>query len=666
MEAALAASYPAIRAFVAVGIGTGPEAISGRLDMTEQGFHAMFSTDQGLVLIDPRSDSSGGRSYLSYYKHDYNPSDKLTRNMICHAPDDPLRDSGVTASGMPALTAETPVKRSGSQLTTYRLAVAATGEYTAFQGGSVGAALSAIVTTINRVNFIYERDMAIRLQLVANNNLLIYTNAATDPYTNDDGTKMLTENQRNLDAVIGTANYDLGHVFSTGGGGIAYLAVPCSSSKAKGVTGSSQPVGDPFDIDYVAHEMGHQFAANHTFNATSGSCAGNRNAGTAYEPGSGTTVMAYAGICGAENLQSRSDSLFHAGSITEIIGFITSGGGRSCGQRTALANAAPIASAGADYTIPSGTPFVLTGAASDSNGDTLSYAWDEMDLGAASTATDMADQGSRPLFRSVVPASSPVRWFPKLSSLLANSSELGERLPTTSRTLKFRLTVRDQHGGVHDDDMAITVAAGAGPFTVTAPNGGESLASTASVTWNVANTNAAPVNCAHVTVSLSTDGGNTFPAMLLASAPNTGSATVTFPAGASSKARLKVQCVNNIFFDITNNDFSYDSVAPQPPGAPTIGSVTAGRASATVNFTIPAGNPPGTVYTALCVTASGTTSKQSTGNSSPIVVRGLTGGLAYTCTVTASSGGVSARSAASAPFVPQRPGMTPILMLLLD
>ena len=559
MEAELAAQYPAIKAFVAYA--KVPQIIDGRLDFTEQGFHAMFSTEQGVVMIDPRTDGNGARSYISYYKHDYHPIDKAP--MSCHVTGE--LSSGV---GQPLLTTSTHsalASRSGSQLSTYRLAMAATGEYTQYQGGTVALALSAIVTTVNRVNSIYERDMAIHLQLVNNNNLIIYTNATTDPYDNDNTNGVaLTQNQSNLDAVIGSANYDIGHVVSTGGGGLAQLRVPCNASyKAMGVTGTSQPVGDPFDIDYVAHEMGHQFGGNHTFNGTTGSCSGgNRNASTAWEPGSGTTIMAYAGICGGEDLQSHSDSLFHAGSITEIINFITSGGGASCGVRTSLSNTAPIANAGANYTIPANTPFVLTGSASDADsGNILTYAWDEMNLGTASTASNMADQGTRPLFRSFVPSTSPVRYFPKLQSILNNSSDVGERLPTTNRSLNFRLTVRDQRGGVADSDVALTVSASAGPFRISAPNGGESLATTSTVTWNVANTNSAPVNCPTVTISLSTDGGASFPVTLLASTTNNGSAPVTFPVGSSSTARIKIQCANNLFFALSSNNFTFNNIA---------------------------------------------------------------------------------------------------------
>jgi hypothetical protein len=556
MEPGLAAQFPQIRTYSATS--SDPRILSGKLDFTEQGFHAMLMTDQGVVMVDPRSDAAGNRSYISYYKQDYNPADKDRSGMVCTAPD---AHAGKMSVAHDAAGSRRIGLRSGSQLTTYRLAMAATPEYTQFQGGTVAKALSAIVTTVNRVNSIYERDFAVHLTLINNTSSVIYT--TTSPYTNSDGGAMLDQNQTNLDAVIGDANYDIGHVVSTGGGGVANLQVPCSTGmKARGVTGSPQPVGDPFDIDYVAHEMGHQFGGTHTFNATTGSCGGgNREATTAYEPGSGTTIMAYAGICGGENLQSNSDSLFNAASITQIVNFLTIGGGATCGVRTPLNNTAPVANAGTSYNVPANTPFVLTGSGSDVNGDTLSYAWDEMDLGTASTRTDMGDEGTRPLFRSFVPSTSVQRFFPKLSSVLSSTPNIGERLPTTTRKLNFRLTVRDQKGGVADSDVQLNVTAAAGPFAITAPVAGQALGNTALVTWNVANTTTAPVSCSQVDIGLSTDSGASFPTTLLTRAPNNGSATVTLPAGSSSTARFKVQCSNNVFFDVSRSDLSYVSTA---------------------------------------------------------------------------------------------------------
>ena len=365
---ALAAAYPGIATYRVRGIDD--PSVTGRLDMTPEGFHAMLTTPAGAVFIDP--DGVGG--YRSYFKQDYAASlgGEISAPVCRMSELSP--ESSTDTTTLPSLAQRTV---SGNLRRTYRLAVATTGEYGQYFGSKANAT-SNIVTTINRVNQIYGRDLAIQLQLAA---VVIYTNPNTDPYDPSGSlTALLVKNQEILDFEVGTDNYDIGHVFGLAGGGLASLGAACTSFKAQGYTGHPTPVGDAFYIDFVAHELGHQLDATHSFNGTTLNCASpNRYANTAVEPGSGSTIMAYAGICAGEDLQNTSDATFHAVNIQQVHSFAFAGGGSQCGTLTATGNNIPTSNAGANATIPQGTPFVLTGTASDVDGDTLSYQWDEID-----------------------------------------------------------------------------------------------------------------------------------------------------------------------------------------------------------------------------------------------------------------------------------------------
>lgn len=551
MEPGLAALYPDFRTFA--GYAIADPATTVRLGVTSLGFHATIWGADATTWIDSVDRSATDR-YIVYAASNAIPA----ANFAEAIPSRVREDAPVLAAGEFTAT--------GDELLTYRIAVAATGEYTSYFGGTVPNAMSAIVAAINRINGIFMRDLTIRLVLVSNNNLLVYTNGLSDPYTNDDAEALLEENQANVDAAIGSGNYDIGHVFSTGAGGLASLGVVCDSLyKAQGATGSEAPDGDPFWVDYVAHEVGHQFNADHTFNNNSdGSCAGNRYGPTAWEPGSGSTIMSYAGICETDSLQANSDDYFHIGSIDQIVAFTRLGIGYSCPVKTATGNTPPMASVPTSgFTIPHATPFTLLGTGSDANGAaSLTYTWEEFDLGPAGRYT--APVGNAPIVRSIAPAPTLAsRTIPRLSSLVTNSWYQAESLPMATRTMRFRLSVRDNDpsgGGVDSAEIAFNVTADAGPFSVTYPDSALTLPWLAGwsypVTWDVANTAAAPVNCANVEILLSTDGGFTYPIVLVATTPNDGSAEVTAPALATTQARVKVKCLSSIFFDISNTNFA--------------------------------------------------------------------------------------------------------------
>ncbi len=596
--------YPEIRTYTGQGIDD--RAAILKMDLTPQGFHAMILSPNGRVFIDPYF-KNNSQYYISYFTKDYI---KRGETIDCE-----LFIEDGKLEELKSLKENSILTPTGPQLRTYRLCVAATGEYTIFHGGTVALGLAGVVTTVNRVNGVYEKEVAVRMVLIANNSSVIYINASTDPYSNTNGSAMLSQNISNLNSVIGSANYDIGHVFSTGGGGVAYLGCVCTSSKAGGVTGSSAPVGDPFDIDYVAHEMGHQFSGNHSFNGNTGSCSGgNRNASTAYEPGSGSTIMAYAGICSPQDLQSNSDAYFHSVNFDEIVLYTNSGSGSSCPATTGTGNSAPVVTVptGGFY-IPKSTPFALTGSATDPNGDAMTYCWEEYDLGAAGAPGSPV--GDAPIFRSWNPSSSPTRIFPRISDLINNTSVIGELLPSYARNLKFRMTVRDNRvggGGVDREQVNFAVDGNSGPFVVTSPNTNVSWAGNTlqTITWSVASTNLSPVNCANVKILLSTDGGYNFNYVISASTPNDGSEQVQIPNLPSSQGRIKVEAVGNIFFDISNVNFTIvnDPGASNPASfnATAIGSSQINLAftpnvssnnviivwNTTGAFTIPSGAPP--------------------------------------------------------------------------
>lgn len=537
-------------------------------------------------------------------------------------------------------------------LRTYRLALSCTGEYTQYFGGTKALALAAMNNTMTRVNGVFENDFAIRLVLIPEQENIIFTSASTDPYSNaNDGADGAwnTELMNVLHGTtygIGDSKFDIGHLFgaSGGGGSAGCIGCVCNNSttydateqwywyKGQGYTSPADdvPSGDSFDIDYVAHEIGHQFGGNHTFTDSEEYTIAQ------VEPGSGSTIMGYAGIT-TEDVQAHSDPYFHAVSIQQITEYVKSTSG-SCSVNTPTGNNAPTANAGADFTIPKSTPFVLTGSASDSNGDALTYTWEQMDVQNSTTSNPSATKTTGPAFRSFSPTTSPIRYFPKMSSVLNGATttaglELNvEVLPSVSRTLNFRFTARDNKangGGNAYDDMVVTISSTAGPFTITSQNtAGISYpqGSSQNVTWNVANTNTLAPN---VDILLSTDGGNTW-STLITGTSNDGSQSVTIPSVTSNTCRFMVKASGNIFFNVNTANFSITAPDTETPTAPTLSANNTTSTKTTLSWT---GATDNVAVASYDIYKDGTLVANST--TSPYTVTGLSASTSYVFTVKA-------------------------------
>lgn len=558
MAPELQSRYPEIRCFTGYGIDD-PSALL-KCDWTPKGFRAMmFLTGKGTAYIDPYAPGDM-EHYIVYYKKDYARAAGQEMKFSCGV-EPPAADSELPIPDRPLAVSE----RSGTdgQLRRYRLAIACTGEYAQFQGGTKTLAMAAIASSANRITGIYEREYAVTMQLIGKNDTLIFLDGALDPYENGNTGVMLGQNRTVLLDRITNGSFDIGHVYGThpSVSGLATLQSVCTLNKAQGVSCFFSPIGDAFDVDVVAHEMGHQFGGNHTQN---NDC--NRRDGTSMEPGSGSTIMSYAGIC-PPNVQSLSDDYYHGVNVAEMVNFIVSGDGNNCPVKTPIDNIAPTVNAGSDFAIPKSTPFVLNAQADDANGaeNTLTYCWEQMDYDAADMPP-VSTSTLGPLFRTFDPVAQPYRYFPRFQDIVQNINSTWEELPSVGRKMNFRITVRDNHpagGHTAQDDMVITVANDAGPFSVANPGAPWRAGSWQIVSWDVANTDKTPVNCKTVNIRLSTDGGYNYPITLASGVPNTGKHCVLVPNITTTQARLLVESVGNIFFDINNGNFSI-TPAPAP------------------------------------------------------------------------------------------------------
>ena len=564
MAPELQGKYPQIRSFI-VQSTEHPE-ISGRFEISQRGLTAMLRTSRGAWFIDPWQ-SMDAAHVVSYYMSDLPGGN----DWKCETP---------VESGVVKEEGDVVLPQVLGTLRSYRMAMACTGEYGAYhcqiQGHAPNTAdpLAAIVTLVSRSNVVYEADMAIRFTLVANNDLLVFLDGATDPYPStcgggggtDCSGAVLGENAGVINGAIGSANYDIGHCVTRIFGGVANLRAVCTNNKAGGVSGI--PRGgdvDPFSALVVIHEIGHQFGANHTFSGIRGRCAGNVNLNTAWEAGTGSSPMGYAGGCPvgdappSDNIQLFADPFFHHGSVLEMQAFLATGG-HTCPVLTTTTNNAPlIVSTTPASKVPPGTPFRLSVDASDQDNNTLTYSWEQFDNGVARpiSGEGVSDNGSGALFRIFPPVLSNQRTFPKMADVLSGVATPGEMLPTTTGvTRRFRVLVRDNApgaGGIAVSSFVnVEIPNATSPFVVLAPIAGAVRRSGASslVAWNVGNTNVAPISATNVLVKLSLDGGVSFP-IVLSSLPNTGLATVTLPSVSSLSARIMIEAQGHIFFAVS-------------------------------------------------------------------------------------------------------------------
>ena len=564
----MAEAHPEIKTWNVSGIND-PD-IKGVIDFTSNGFHGMLMMPDGdTIFIDPDKNYAGD-VYNSFSKKEN--IDSFDEKLNCGAHEDHklhfekhlAEPEFAIKKSARALDDSSFPNVSISQVKTYRLALSATAEYTDSQGGTA-AARASMVTSVNRINPIFTRDLGVSLQLIDAPEL-IFTDSKSDPFSNPDNPNtLMRENGDYLSDQGKLDEFDIGHVVSgssfSGGSGVAFLGVACLGDlntsnlglikglKAAGATTSSSPSGSTFDLVLLAHELGHQLGANHSFNSSEGAnCSNGRSGEVAVEPGSGSSIMAYTGLCGSDNLiEDPRDDYFHFASITQINNYTRSGSGSSCGTNSNIS--VPTATAGADLKVPANTPFLLDGSASGG-----SSSWDQIDSGSAS-AVDV-DTGDNAIIRHNIPTSEQDRYIPSLANLFAGTRTKGEILPTTTRELNFAYVVRD--GGVNSDKKLINVTDTNNAFSVLSQSSTQTFShnQNINVNWEVAGTDQAPISCSSVDIQLIRESG--VKDMLLASTPNDGSQSLVIhdKTPIMTSARIFVGCSDNSFFNISSGNIS--------------------------------------------------------------------------------------------------------------
>ncbi len=527
LPADLAAKYPSIQTYKGHSQDNPKQTL--RIAWSARSFHAMGFSDEGTFFIEKVLSGSKVR-YMSYLA-----KDEVREPFTCSA------DATALKSASSALENKMSSIAIGTELRTYRLATSFTPDLTD-NYATTAEAMDALVELVNGLNVIFERDLCLTFQIAANNDLLFFT-AANAPT----GIGSIGANTGIINDVIGAETYDIGMVCTPGGGGVSYLGITCGGGKAGTQT--------PKNVLYAAHELGHNMAAGHTMNACPGGGFNN------YEPGSGNTLMGYAWLCGSGyNMPGGDIYQFHTNSIQQMYNHLYLGGG-NCAAITPTGNTPPTATVGTGgFYIPIQTPFILTGSGTDvEDPAAMTYLWEQYDYGNGSPPS--APTGNGPVFRIYPIDTVPYRIFPELTKVINGTSDIGEVLPFYSREFNFRFTVRDNFpggGGSHYESIQFFADENAGPFEVNHPNDNTSTWSVGQsrlVTWEVSNTDVAPVNALNVNILLSTDGGYTYPFTLASNVPNNGVATIVVPNTIGVENRIKVEAADNIFFDISNENF---------------------------------------------------------------------------------------------------------------
>ncbi|WP_283642128.1 reprolysin-like metallopeptidase [Croceibacter atlanticus] len=550
----LQAKYPNIRSYVAQSLDNPGNYM--RFSVTNSGLHASISRPgQSTVYIDPYTKD---KSVYMVYKRDHLVNLSVGE-FSCETDNSFVEvDRGSFPSNTLRATNDTKIR-------VFELALSCTGEYAQLFAGTGDEAtqkanvLSEMVVAMSRVNSVYEKEMGITFELIPNTDLIIYLDPETDPWDGEYNDKT----QEVIDMVIGDENYDIGHNFNTSGGGNAgCIGCVCNSgNKGSGYTGLPNPTGDPFYIDYVAHEMGHQIGGYHTNNGTLTCLKSGNN--TEVEPGSGSTIMGYAGICLGQNVQDQSDDYFNYVNIRDISANIQSGVSSFCPDiiETSTINNAPTADAGADYTIPINTAFQLTGVGEDPDSDDiLTYTWEQNDNeDMQSPLLPIALATAGPMFRSRRGTVEPFRFFPQLSDILDNNlTPTWEVIPSNQRDFEFALTVRDNvmyAGQTADDLMTLSTDILAGPFEVSSQNNATTWiqGETETISWNVAGTDGTSVNCQIVNILFSAAGDFSDTVVLALNTLNDGDEDITVPPTLTTTGRLMVKAADNVFLDVNDS-----------------------------------------------------------------------------------------------------------------